>query len=88
MVGWLEEEVWCLDSCDEPVTQFSQEESDMVGTGPTLLARIRVKFLSLVWKRLESLAMSSLVLSRALVMITMMGSMAVMMLDGDDDARW
>merc|ERR550534_1768802 len=44
VVGWLEEEVWCLDS---------------------LLALIRVKFLSLVWKRLESLAMSSLVLGGA-----------------------
>lgn len=32
---------------------------------PTLFARIRVKFLSFVWKRLDNLAMSSLVLGGA-----------------------
>jgi len=31
----------------------------------TLFARIRVKFLSFVWKRLDNLAMSSLVLGGA-----------------------
>ena len=55
--------MWCLYSCDEP-------EIQLVATckyqpEPTLFARIRVKFLSFVWKRLDSLAMSSFVLGGA-----------------------